>query len=176
MNLQEHAELIMAVSALGISFVSILIGLFTFINQRRHFRITVRPIGQISLLDYPDHTGVYIKNVGVGPLVGERVRVKDGQGEAHDYLIELVPKPFGSLNFTNYSKMDEMVILPGKRVCLLELKGNDAEDKYRRFRGQLRESLKDISLELRYRDIYGKKMKTERKKLDWFNREVDWAK
>ena len=68
-----------------------------------------------------------------------------------------------------------MVILPGKRVCLIELKGDDAEDKYRRFRGRLREALKDITLELEYRDIYGKRMKTEKKKLEWFSREVDWA-
>ena len=115
------------------------------------------------------------ENAGVGPLVGERIRVMDLEGSQHDYLIDMVPQPFGSIYYSNYSKRDEMVILPGKRVCLIELKGDDAQDKYRRFRRKLRNVLKDTTLELRYRDIYGKKMKTEKKKLEWFGREVDWA-
>ena len=175
MNIQENAEIIIAVCALGISFISILIGLFTFINERRHFRITVKPIGQIKMLDYPGHTGVYIENLGVGPLIGDRVKVMDLEGKKYEYLIDLTPQPFGSIQYSNYSKKDEMVILPGNRVCLIELKGDDAQDKYRRFRSKLRDVLKDATLELTYRDIYGKKMKAEKKKLGWFGREVDWA-
>ena len=60
---------LIATIALGVSFLSIIIGFYGLWLQRKHNQLSVRPIGIITLSDYENRLAIKVKNAGMGTMI-----------------------------------------------------------------------------------------------------------
>ena len=163
--------LLIASIALLVSIISILIGAFSLKIQRTHNRKSVKPIGNIVFSDYENLLAVNLKNVGVGPLFIKSLKVKNKDRETKNNIIDFMPPHPPDLPWTNYfANPTDFVIPPGEKLNLIELSTDDISDAFAEFRDNVRKTLMDLSIELKYKDIYDKTMPENKRALDWFGR------
>lgn len=131
-------------------------------NQIEHNKNSVKPLSSIKVSDYEDRIAVSIFNHGTGPLLVIKMIAKNNSIESNK-LIDLMP--YISQNWTTFSgEIDGIKIPVGGGVTLIEL--NPSTDDVKKI---VREHLKDITICLEYKDIYGTEFK-DQKKLDFFGR------
>ena len=131
-------------------------------NQIEHNKNSVKPLSSIKVSDYEDRIAVSIFNHGTGPLLVIKMIAKNNSIESNK-LIDLMPCI--SQNWTTFSgEIDGIKIPVGGGVTLIEL--NPSTDDVKKI---VREHLKDITICLEYKDIYGTEFK-DQKKLDFFGR------
>ncbi len=131
-------------------------------NQIEHNKNSVKPLSSIKVSDYEDRIAVSIFNHGTGPLLVIKMIAKNNSIESNK-LIDLMP--YISQNWTTFSgEIDGIKIPVGGGVTLIEL--NPSTDDVKKI---VREHLKDITIYLEYKDIYGTEFK-DQKKLDFFGR------
>lgn len=167
-------SLLMTAIAVGISFISILLTVFSLRIQRIHNRKTLKPIGNIIFADYEDKIAVNIKNTGVGPLIIKELKVSDNSGKSKINIIEWMPSHPDSILWTNFFEdATGFVIPPGESLNIIELSTKDnISNSFAEFRDQVRTALSNLIVELTYKDIYDKKMPVNSGNLKWFGRNV----
>jgi hypothetical protein len=159
-----------AVAALFVSLLSIVLTVASLWWQRQHNYFSVRPIGGIPIADYEDRIAVHIKNTGIGPLIIDKFRVSDGM-TVETSLISLMPSlPQGMLWNTFLESLEGTCVPPGDRLKLLELSGDPSAQAFADARDDCRRRLSQLTVELWYKDIYGRRMPVAARSLDWFGR------
>jgi hypothetical protein len=83
-----------ATAAIVVSLFSLFVAVKAMALQRAHNRKSTIPIGFFSMGDYENHVFVRLNSEGVGPLIIDRISVKNSQTnkDVGTSLIEVMPK------------------------------------------------------------------------------------
>jgi hypothetical protein len=167
---QADFKAIIALSALFVSIVSVIFTFYALKIQRKHNRLSVKPIGDLFLGDYLDSKSVELYNNGVGPLLCKKIITKDKEGLIKDHIIDFLPdlevKGHGKI----YTKKGNFIIVAGEKVSLFSFEGDHNDNKFATVRDLIRSELSKLTLTIHYEDIYGKKMLPLIESLAWFGR------
>ena len=167
---------ITAVAALLVSAVSIILAVFNMTTQRTHNRKSLMPIAHIRLGDYENRIFVRLHNDGVGPMLIDSIAVtkRAAKGKREASLMEFMPElPTGILWSTFVADLAGWALAADKDITLLLLEGDPADRTFVEARQSVRGALADLKIEIKYRDIYGRKMPPARRDLNWFAGNVD---
>lgn len=171
-NNSDTVAVLIASVALGLSFISTIAAIWAVSLQRKHNRMSVRPIADFTFADYQDCIGVYLKNHGLGPMTIEKFEVISQDKVIGDNLIDLMPPKPPSLYWTDFLKeIKDRVMAPGEKRILIEIKGAQSDKDFASYRDELRRSLYTLKIRVTYKGVYNQKSLSERS-LAWFGRTV----
>jgi|GEM_PF-1968647 len=173
--LAQNTNVIIALTAIGalvFSGYSIIRNEQNSKFQRQHNKLSVKPIGQISVGDWQDRLFVGIENVGSGPLIIRKLGIFSAGELQSKHLIELMPKLPPFLYWRNFVRegIEGRAILPGNILNLVELVIDEEFAQQAEFRNSVRRTLGQYEVRLEYEDIYGEKVREIRRSLNWFVR------
>ncbi len=153
------ASTIVAVCALIISVFSVGLAVWTAFLQRRHMRLSVKPIVAIPVADFEHRVGVFLKNCGLGPMRVLTFRVIDASGNITEDVVSQMPNLGKGILWSNFhDSVDGAVIEPGKRLEMLLLEGDMNSSAFVASRDQIRKKLSGLNILVEYEDLYGTKM------------------
>ena len=139
--------------------------------QRKHNRLSVKPIAIVSVADYENVLAVRLQNKGTGPLIIKNLSFIDQNGKIKKALIDFFGSDFKNVVWSTFvADIDGWAILPNEAKTLIELNGDLTDNEFVRVRDNVRKVLAQIQVELIYQDIYEKDMPKKIRKLDWFAR------
>ena len=139
--------------------------------QRKHNRLSVKPIAIVSVADYENVLAVRLQNKGTGPLIIKNLSFIDQNGKTKKALIDFFGSDFKNVVWSTFvADIDGWAILPNEAKTLIELNGDLTDNEFVRVRDNVRKVLAQIQVELIYQDIYEKDMPKKIRKLDWFAR------
>ncbi len=177
--MKENSEVIIALTALLAlitSVISIVVSTVSLFLQRKHNRKSIKPIANISISDYENLISVKIFNRGFGPLIIKEFVAKSGNTIKNN-LISLMPLLPENVSWsTFFDELNEFSILPNGSINLLELKPDLENEIEVNFRDEVRKSLSQIEVTLKYVDIYDSLMPIKVKSLSWFGRHFQKTK
>jgi hypothetical protein len=153
---------IISICALTVSIASILIGYYGLKRQRIHDELSVRPICNVGTIQGPLVLTITILNNGVGPMIIKSVETHDSQGNKKDYPMDWIPLPDRQFVWRD---LENVAILNGKKIDILGFnfvtiidgkpKLPITKDQIKK-REEIRSILKDLTIHIKYTDIYGK--------------------
>jgi len=168
----EQINALAAVCALFVSFLSILLTVYTLWLQRRHNFKSLTPIASITVGDYEDNLEVRLRNSGIGPLIIERFTASDGNQERDDIISWMPSLPEETYWSAFTANIDGRCIPPNQDVLLIQLNGDANDGKFALFRDEVRHALSRLTIKVEYRDIYDRKMPIKQRDLKWFARHL----
>ncbi|GAB3515908.1 hypothetical protein [Emticicia fontis] len=150
-----------------LSVLALLVSICALYIQRVHNEKSIKPLGQIDVIDSKTQIGIYIQNNGVGPLIIDKlIFTKNGtQFTAIKDCLTLDPKMYWHVEITNTVKK---VVASNLNFIVFE-KNIEGLSNYAK--EDIRKQLTPILLKVIYRDIYGNKFSHERN-LNWFSRHM----
>ncbi|WP_420386590.1 hypothetical protein [Roseivirga sp.] len=156
--IESYWEVIIAVSALLVSVVSVYFNSKALKIQRIHNQKSVTPIPKILINDHSNYLCVFLKNVGVGPLIIEKMVVSNRvEGLSGNTLYEIMPKCPKNISWSRYLasyRPKRTTLSQNESMPLLEIfidKQNQAEIDFQK---EIREILKGTEIRLKYCDVY----------------------
>jgi hypothetical protein len=172
---KEHPDQINALAALTALLVSFLSILLTFIAlwlQRQHNFKSVTPIASILVGDFENKLQITLKNTGIGPLIIEKFKVSR-EAEEKDDIISWMPESSTGIHWATFTaNIDGRSIPPNESVIALQLVGNPNDKKFASFRDDVRRALSKLTVSLVYKDIYDRRMPIKQRDLKWFARNL----
>jgi hypothetical protein len=161
-----------AISALVVSFLSLISTIANFAMQRRHNRKSVQPIGHISVGDYENKIFVRLRNDGIGPMIVKAVKVRDADtGEVKTSIFDFLPDLPDDYRWSTFVRdMTNRAISANDHLTLVLLEGSDQDESFVTSRQLARRIISKLTIEVTYENIYGEKMAPALRKLDWFGR------
>ena len=109
--------------------------------QQRHNVLSVKPVPMISPADHENRLSVALKNNGSGPLIVKSIAVTGGH-EPKTYLRACMPSlPNGFAWNTYVGPVENQSLSAGEEIILLELKGDEKDQRFLTFRDQCRAAL-----------------------------------
>jgi hypothetical protein len=163
-------KLLIATLAFFVSFVSILIGVVSLWIQRKHNRLSVRPIGIIARSDFENRLAIRVKNAGIGPMIVKSIETSNNQGTKKEYPLDWMPSDILWAGFRRGFK--NPAIMAGDSTVLLEYKLDPQDKDSARQRDEIRSVLKNLTIRIIYTDVYGKEQPELVRSLDWFGRNI----
>jgi hypothetical protein len=134
------ANVVVAAIALLVAAISIVLSLCTLLIQKRHNRLSVKPLPFIAVADYEDRLWVKLVNNGSGPLIVKSTNVI-GTNKSSEGVISFMPPMPPNLAWKSFtSGMKDRSILPGKELFFMDLAGNPSDPEYITFRDLCREN------------------------------------
>ncbi|HFF2842356.1 TPA: hypothetical protein ACGCEE_000069 [Stenotrophomonas maltophilia] len=149
------------------AMLACMVAAITLLAQRKHNKLSVRPLPAIEFQDLEEGTVVALHNHGTGPLIIERLVITNYGQEVGSVLIDLMPSPLNDWEYF-VGEMDGRSIPVGGKVDLIsykadeELGGADIES--------LRKALAPLTIHIVYRDVYGGRHPAYLRSLRWFAR------
>ncbi|WP_321448408.1 hypothetical protein [uncultured Cohaesibacter sp.] len=174
--INEHQNFVIALatalSAIA-ALASLLLVVLTSRYQMLHNRLSVRPIAQISFGDYENELSVAISNMGMGPLIIDKVVFdKEGEGSFVDQpLVSLMPDLPAGLTWRDFSTVSAGTVISAqseKFLVVLDL--DDKDNDHVEAADQVRRELGKITISCHYSDLYKRRQPVTNRKLDWFVR------
>ena len=139
--------------------------------QRRHNKISVRPIPEVSMGDGITSISVKLTNNGFGPLVIRRMRVTKGQ-ESRENIIDWMKEHMPEMDWTNFTSIGpDRTIEPNGEATLIELTEEPEEQGFAPLREMARRELSRLVITMEYTDVYDSTFATFTRQLDWFSRD-----
>lgn len=139
--------------------------------QRKHNRLSVKPIAIISAGDYLNKLAVCLQNKGTGPLIIKNISFVDQSGRKEKSIIDFFDSEFRDVVWSTFmSDIDGWAILPDETKTLIELDGDPTDQDFLFVRKRVRSVLASIQVDLLYQDIYENDMPRKVRKLDFFAR------
>lgn len=173
-NLVEIIVSILAVAVAGLSLWYTNKGLS---DQRRHNRLTVKPIPFVACADYEDLIRVKVRNDGTGPMIVRDISArKPGCEPEFNDLVSYMPELPSGMAWSNFSSGYVRSIPVGSELILVELKLDHAQSAQAAFRDLCRASLSQLEISVEYTDVYGSKFENEVRFLDFFARRLASSK
>lgn len=170
---RDYPAQVSAFVAVCALFTSLLTSITLFV-QRRHNLKSVKPIAHVSLTDNDKVIAVDLCNNGVGPLLVEGFTA-ECNGETEDDIISWLPNPPTSSDTppkpdTFYDCLDGLPIPAGEKVTVIRFTEKQNQPTFSDYRDEVRKALAQLTIRVRYKDIYGREMTTVERALDWFGR------
>lgn len=165
--LESKVAVIVSISALGLS-------IYVAWLQRRHMKLTVKPIPAITFGDYENEIKVYLENNGLGPLhiIQFRVGVIGDKKKNKKSLVDCMDKlPFIPEWETFVHDQDHRYLRQGESSDLLCYKGDDNLEEFQLKRDEIRKILSKLEVEIIYSSVYDTEKLTYKRNLEWFGRE-----
>lgn len=150
-----------------IAILALLLTCISLHLQRVHNAKSLKPLGQINLVDTKKQIYIYIQNSGVGPLIiDELTFTKDGIKYFNiSDCLKTDPKSYYHMLINDTVKK---IVAPNANFIVFE---NNIENYPDSETEIIRKQLSLITLNVYYRDIYDNKFNCERN-LDWFSRHM----
>lgn len=151
-----------------ISVFALFISIITMFFQQKHNKNSVIPLGRIIVGDYEDDIFVKIVNSGTGPLIVEKLYCNLKNEKITDTLIELLEEILENEIATDFVEdITNRVISPNKEIILFRI--TREEEIEEQLKKKLRQRLSDVTIEIKYKDIYNQSF-IEKRKLNFFGR------
>ena len=172
------AHTITAICVLVVFVFATGLAVWSAATQRKHLRLSVRPIATVPVADFEHKVAVYLANKGLGPMKIKTLRVADNSGKKHDNVLSHMPELKKDILWSNfYDSVDGATLENGKRFELLLLEGDPNDLEFQEYRDDVHRSLKNLSIRIDYEDLYGIRMGPVEEKLSFFGRhETDTRK
>ena len=168
------ANSITAMCALVVSVLATCLAVWSAVTQRKHMKLSVKPIAAVPVGDFEQEIGVYLSNKGLGPMLVKKLEVTDKKGNAHSDLISHMPELNEDTTWSSFhGSVDGSFLEQGKKFELLLLEGNPNSASFQKSRDLVRTHLKDLVIRVEYEDLYGQTMETVERELSWFGREKE---
>ena len=154
--------------------VALIFAAITLQVQRKHNRLSVKPIAIITIADYMDRLSVYLRNEGNGPLIIKDLSFTDDKGRKEKAIIDYFGTEFEGVVWSTFTgDIDGWAILPSEKINLIEFIGESTDKNFIVVREKVRKVLAPIKVELIYQDIYENEMPPKSRALDFFARETN---
>lgn len=154
--LWENADRLSGVGAM-LAFIVAVLALWA---QRKHNRLSVRPLAAVTCNDLEDKIIVTLANNGTGPLIVSKLRVVRNGVVLGDALYRQIPD---WMKFRWYvGPIDGRSIAVGKGIDLIIY-----DDPSVAFRDQVRNALADLVVQVHYTDIYNNEQPVHERPLTW---------
>lgn len=136
--------------------------------QRVHNEKSVRPLGQIDLIDINRRLAVHVVNNGMGPMIVDRLTFFR-EGNSYSNIEECLKLDFHSYQRIPVNETLQKVVPPGNylEVFVTEFDQNEPEGQP----DNARKQLSPITVRVVCRDIYDNRFTFERN-LEWFSRHI----
>lgn len=171
--LTDNPELTNAYATIATAFIAlaaVFLSYRTVQLQQTHNVLSVKPLPHVAVADYEERLTVRIDNNGPGPLIVNSVEVENGS-QTKDSVIDWMPDlPTGIYWDTFLGKVNARSVPPGGQIILLQLNGDPSEPRFMEARDMCRAILSELTVVIKYTDIYGSKISTYRTDLSWFGR------
>jgi len=175
--ISDNQNVIIALAALGsalAAILSIILTTYSIWSQRRHNRISVAPLGQVSFGDYEDHIHVDIYNEGIGPLVLDELKIFSIENSnTSSELLELMPPMPQAMHWQAFSCPQKGTVITTqsfKRLIGFDVDtSNQAQVDYA---NSVRKALGSLTIKFTYNDLYGKNQTPCERDLKWFLRNI----
>ena len=154
-NVLTYPNLIATV-ALVVSILSIFIGFWGLWLQRNHNRLSVRPIAVADNYLGKERISISIKNAGVGPLLIKSIDIVNKKGVISAELSELLPPDEINCLIASLKGLEKHTLSIGESLPIFIYDLNFHDKEQATVRDKIQNILKDLTIRLRYTDIYGK--------------------
>lgn len=157
--------------AITISVLALLATFYQLYLQRVHNEKSVRPLGQIDLIDTNHRLAVHVVNNGMGPMIVDRLTFFR-EGNSYSNIEECLKLDFRSYQRIPVNEASQKVVPPGNylEVFVTEFEQNEQEFQM----DNARKQLSPITVRAFCRDIYDNRFTFERN-LEWFSRHLAYA-
>ena len=151
-----------------ISSLAIVVSVFAIYTQRKHNRLSFKPIPVVVKYNYLDVLRVRLWNKGTGPFI-----IKNFDVKGENSLIDIMPRETMDYVYVEYiDNLVDRAISPNDTLNLLEFKkrtndNGDVIEGYERIFEMIKETLNGKEIYIEYEDIYGNKMDYLSEKLDF---------
>lgn len=160
-----------AIGAFVVSLVAVGVSLWSGLADRRHMKLSVRPVAAITVADFENRLAVWISNKGLGPMRIKSLTVTDASETVHSDLMSFMPELSPNVEWTNFhGNADRVFVEAGKRLELLLLEGDRENQAFCVARDSIRRTLATLTVCVEYEDLYGQSMPSEKRPLSWFGR------
>ncbi|RDB07816.1 hypothetical protein DVG78_01815 [Runella aurantiaca] len=151
-----------------ISTLALLATFYQLYLQRVHNEKSLKPLGQIDVVDHRSRIYIYIRNNGMGPMIIDRLTFTKAEQQYTNLedCLELDRRSYMSISTGDKLKR---VVLPNAHLIVFETQFEDHEDEAEK--DTVRKQLAPISLKAECRDIYDNKIIFERT-LEWFSGQI----
>ncbi|WP_421552635.1 hypothetical protein [Pseudomonas yamanorum] len=159
-------------STIGATIVALLAfftSIWSAMTQRKHNRLSVRPLPEVQLRDMDGHIRIQLRNNGTGPLIIDTFRVGSGENKGGKTLIELMPQNESNWTFFVHN-IDGRSIRPNGEIILLELEYDHNNGAELAFANSTRAILCKLEIVVNYKSVYNDKLPQYDKSLSWFGR------
>lgn len=141
--------------ALVVAAIALILTVWSVWVQRDHNKKSLRPYPDIGVANYENYLSVSFHNKGLGPLIITKVNIYKGQNLLGNNLVDLMPDLPKGITWSDYiQRIEGRVLAPGEEKVLLELKGDDKKTNFKNARKLIRQSLKDLKVQIYYKGIY----------------------
>ena len=162
---------IVAICAVVVSVFSTGLAAWTAFVHRRHMQLSVRPIAAVPVADFENRVGVFLGNMGLGPMRIVSLRVTNDARESHGDIVSHMPALKPGVLWSNFDgSVDGATLEAGSRFNLLVLEGQLDDTAYQASRDSVREALAKLVVIVDYEDLYGRRMEPHEEELSWFGR------
>jgi hypothetical protein len=160
------------ISSIGLPVIAIILSLLAMHFEKKHNRQSVKPLAHILLDDSPDGLSIKLINKGLGPMIIEDFIAEDKYGKKENNIYYHLPKFKENrlFSFQYHTKPINYIVSKDEELSLLEIKGNITNKDYMDFKMYIRNILKDLTITIKYTDVYDKRMKDYKKEFTYFAR------
>jgi hypothetical protein len=132
----------------------------------------VRPLANIRVGDYENHVFVEVVNNGTGPMIIKSITINNSPQPLHIALWEVLPEGIRWRHFTG--DCADLSVPAGGKIVLVDLSSRTYtgvdEGKFAAARELVRQALGNITVRVKYTDMYNKNQSAAERTLDWFHR------
>ena len=165
---------VIAIAAVGVAVASFIATILTYLSQKKHNQLSVRPLADVLLSDFRNRVAVSVINKGVGPLIIKDLIFKSEEKilePQKEGLVSLLPEMRQGYAWKAFTRLGQgSIISPGEKRVLVELQWDPDDYQADEHAMRVRNVLSNISINIDYTDLYKSKVFKMVKDLDWFSR------
>jgi len=144
------------------------------IEERRNqwtLQELARPFGQIICGDYEDLIQVKLKNCGLGPLIITNIIVTHSNGTISNNLVKQMPALPQNFSWTDFVVDGrQFAVARDTEINIIKIENDTDDPVFSNYKTQLRQTLRNLTIEVQYNDIYGRPMTSVIRNLELFGR------
>jgi len=167
----QVASAVAAIGSVAVAIIALIFSIGSSAAQRKHNRLSVRPLASVLLGDYEKQVYVKLTNNGTGPMIIKSIRIINAPNPSRP-LIDAMPKLQPGVDWTMFlpRAVVNRSIRPGGVIVLLLLASKCSDSKFILSRDQVRQALGRLEVHVEYTDIYGSTLPIYTRNLDLFHR------
>ena len=152
-----------------VAITSIFISVITYWSQRKHNKLSFKPIPFIKIGKYEHDIFVELYNYGTGPLIITNLKATYKNKKSYNTLIQCVQSEIYYNYWTDFAEdIVKRPVPPNGKIVLIRLKPRLNNTNDIKQREALCNTLKEITIIIQSKDIYQKKQPEYKRNLALF--------